>query len=104
MSACEKVKTCTACGEDKPLSSFETRVKGGYRYLLGPCRDCERDRKNTRNRKLNEERLFNTYRHDALKSPCIKCPERSTCKSECLRFRMYVKFERFDTMKAVNGN
>lgn len=35
------MKTCTKCGEGKPLAAFRERIKRGGPYRLALCRSCE---------------------------------------------------------------
>jgi len=38
----EAVRRCSACGQSKPLSEFNTYPRNGRRYVRGRCKACER--------------------------------------------------------------
>ena len=83
------MKTCTACGEKKPLDAYGWRYKGTpEQYQEVRCKKCRSTANNRFNMMKREEAVYKNEQEET-PMPCDACFKANNCKQECASFKCW---------------
>ena len=85
------MKTCTGCGESKPLDAFGWRYKGTDRQKQeARCKQCRAAYNTNCNRRVRESE--EAKRYEETPCPCDMCFKSNSCDTECASFKCWSEY------------
>ena len=85
------MKTCTACGESKPLDAYGWRYKDTPKAQIEakckPCRAAQNNRYNQRKREARDIKLY-----EETPMPCDSCWNNKNCQRECASYKTWEEY------------
>ena len=82
------MKTCTACGESKPLDAYGWRYKGTPKQQIeARCKPCRAKTNSAYNHRKRAEK--DLIIHEETPAPCDFCFGAKTCEKECASYRTW---------------